>query len=125
MEWHAVISSYVLDATLFQWQFETTVIARTPGDIPSHAEGTAFWLAHSKLISSHIFSNIFLLQRARKQAKLAQWEELETAATSDNATASTVLMYEDMHQHQRTGRCVCRLLHSLYILIILLYNGAP
>lgn len=80
------------------------IIGRSPDD-PSggwpksllwYDKGTVFKPAYSKLISSVTFS---APMDKTKQAELAQWLELQTAATSDNTKTITVLLCEDEHRH--------------------------
>ena len=60
----------------------------------------------------------------RKQAKLAQWEELETAATSEDATTSTVLMCEEMHNTGPVTDAPTYCIHSI-VINRSVYKGAP
>lgn len=64
------------------------------------------------------------MDQTRKQAKLAQWQELETAATSEDTTTSTVLMCEDMHKRGPSNRCATYCIHSI-VINHSVYKGAP
>ena len=144
MEWHAVISNIHTWCLSVKWPVtnerfkQTSIIGRSPVDhsigwpesLPRHGEGIMERPAYSKLISNHIISNIFLLQRTRQENKRSRlngksWEQLQHRTTLQPIQYLCLWGYASTHSTlTRIVTCVAHTAFTLHFNHSA-YNGAP